>query len=218
MKTEDLLSTGKIDTTIVGLDMYADDWVEQAAEKVNAVDGSTYVKLNRGILTVEQIDALLDSIPLEFSYIDSNNQFIYYNNEKPPDKMLASSKPESVGKPLGTLHPEKITKMASMMVQQLRSDTKDVVRIGHPAADGEQFIVHNYQRIQDKEGAYLGVNEYVQDVKPLVAWYLKQTGQKLVPDEANEGTKPPLDIDAVTGASKKTTHAVDGVSSASKNN
>ena len=125
--------------------------VEQAAEKVKAVEGDTYVKLNGGILTVEQIDALLDSIPLEFSYIDSNNQFVYYNNEKPAAEMFAASKPESVGKPLGTLHPEKITKMAEVMVQQLRNGAKDVVRIGHPVAGGKQYIVHNYQRIQDKQ-------------------------------------------------------------------
>lgn len=183
---------------------------------MQAVEGDTYVKLNRGVLTVEQIDALFDSIPLEFSYIDSNNQFIYYNNEKAAEDMLAASKPESVGKPLGTLHPEKITEMVAIMVQQLRKGEKDVVRIGHPANGGKQFIVHNYQRIQDRRGNYLGVNEYVQDLKPMVEWYLKQTGQKLVPDDANVNAMPPLAIDALSGASEKMN--VDDVSSASQNN
>ena len=85
-EAEELFELGEVDTTITGLDMFAADWVEQAAEKVGAVTGDTYVKLNRGILTVTQIDALLDSIPLEFSYIDNNNQFIYYNNKKEPER------------------------------------------------------------------------------------------------------------------------------------
>lgn len=50
---EDLHAKGTIETTIEGVDMAADDWVEQAAEAVQAVEGDTYVKLDRGILTVD---------------------------------------------------------------------------------------------------------------------------------------------------------------------
>ena len=205
MTKEDLMATGKIDTTIEGLDMYAPDWVEQAAEKVNAVEGDTYVKLNRGVLTVNQIDALLDSMPLEFSYIDENNQFVYYNNEKPASEMIAPSKPESVGQPLGTLHPEMITTMVQKIAAQLRAGELDIFRIGHPRRNGEQYVTHNYKRIQDKDGNYMGINEYVQDLQPLVEYYLKETGQKLVADEqaAAKPKMPPIDIDAFTGASEK---------------
>lgn len=205
MKKEDLMATGSIETTIAGLDMYADDWVEQASEKVNAVEGNTYVKLNRGILTVNQIDALLDSIPLEFSYIDANNQFIYYNNDKPTSEMIAPSQPGSVGRPLGTLHPEMITEMVQMIAGQLRAGSRDSFQIGHPRANGSQYVTHNYQRIQDNDGNYMGINEYVQDLMPLVKYYLKETGQKLVPDEnaSSQPKRPPIDLDAFSGASEK---------------
>ena len=43
--------------------------------------------------------------------------------------MLAASKSENVEKPLGTLHPEKIAKMAEMMAQQFRSRTKDLMQL-----------------------------------------------------------------------------------------
>lgn len=215
---EELFDLGKVDTTIAGLDMYAPDWVEQAAEEVNAVEGNTYVKLNRGILTVTQIDALLDSIPLEFSFIDNNNQFIYYNNEKDPEDMWASSNPESVGQPLGSLHPEIITNYAKMIIQQLRAGETDVVRIGHAAADGEQFLVHNYQRMQDQDENYLGVNEYVTDLKPIIEWYLKHTKQKLVPDDDADSDFKEMPLDGISGATKKTMNhgEVDAISGASK--
>lgn len=213
---EEVLKIGVVDTTISGLDMYAPDWVEQAAEKVDAVEGSTYVKLNRGLLTVEQIDALLDSIPLEFSFIDHNNQFIYYNNDKEASEMLASSNPESVGQPLGSLHPEHITNYAKMIVQQLRAGDTDVVRIGHSVAGGEKFLVHSYQRIQDKEKNYMGVNEYVADLKPIIDWYLKQTKQKLVSNDES-GSLSEMALDGVSGASKKVTNVEeDAVTGASE--
>lgn len=206
MTKEDLMATGKINTTIVGLDLFAPDWVEQAAEKVDAVKGTTYVQLNRGILTVDQIDALLDSIPLEFSFIDANNQFVYYNNDKPASEMIAPSKPESVGQPLGTLHPKMITTMVQRIAGQLRSGALDIFRIGHPRKNGSQYVTHNYKRIQDKDGNYMGINEYVQDLKPLVDYYLKETGQKLVPNNQAPAKPmmPPVDIDAFSGASEKT--------------
>ena len=213
---ENWLEVGVIDTTVTGIDPYAPDWVEQAAEKVNAVEGDAYVKLNRGLLTVDQIDALLDSIPLEFSYIDQNNQFLYYNKGKEVSEMVASSNPESVGQPLGSLHPEQITNYAKMIVQQLRADDTDVVRIGHPAAGGEKFLVHSYQRIQDEEKNYMGVNEHAVDLKPIINWYLKQTKQKLVADEEAESqSAPAMMMDGVSSATKKPENIeADAISSA----
>ncbi len=38
----------------------------------------TYVKLDHGILTVNQID--ISKLPFELTYADDNNQFLYYNN------------------------------------------------------------------------------------------------------------------------------------------
>lgn len=200
-RNEDLMAGGKINTTIEGLDMFAEDWVEQAAEKTNAVKGDTYVQLNRGVLTVNQIDALLDSIPLEFSYIDSNNQFLYYNYEKEPEEMLASSRPENVGRPLGTLHPEQITNHVTTIVQQLRQGIKDSFHIGQPVNGDEKYLVHSYQRIQDKDQNYLGINEHVADLKPIIDWYLEQTKQKLVPDHEK--------VDAIASPSIKPNTAID---------
>ncbi len=51
---------------------------------------------------------------------------------------------------------------------------------------------------------YLGINEYVQDIKPIIDWYLEQTGQQLTGG----------DVDAVSGATSK----VDTVSGATAKN
>ena len=199
---EDLNATGKVDTTIPDVDMSAGDWVEQAAAKVNAVEGGTYVKLNRGILTVDQLNYFLSSMPMELTYADDNNQFLYYNQVLPADKMLASRTPEQVGNPLANCHPDGALKGVEWVVQQLRSGKTDCVRVNVPTHGPDKYVVHNYQAIHDNDGNYAGINEYILDFKPIIDWYLKQTGQTLVGDE-----------DAVTSASKK--DEVDAVSSAS---
>lgn len=206
LSEEDLHATQSIETTIEGVDMAAEDWVEQAAEKVAAVEGDTYVKLNRGILTVDQINTFFASMPMELTFADENNQFLYYNYTKEAEDMLADRVPGQVGNPLVLCHPEAALKNVGWVVQQLRAGKQDVVRIHVPTHGPDKFVVHNYQAMHDNEGNYRGINEYILDFKPIVDWYLNQTGLKL------EG-----DIDATSGASQAEEAEVDAGSGASVN-
>lgn len=203
LPAEDLNATGKIATTIEGVDMSADDWVEVAAKKVGAVEGNTYVKLNRGILTVDQINYFLASMPMELTYADNNNQFLYYNYVAPAEEMLASRTPGQAGNPLIDCHPKRALKGVQYVIQQLRSGATDCVRMKVPTHGPDKFVVHNYQAMHDADGNYAGINEYVLDFKPIIDWYLKETGLTLSGD-----------VDAISGASKKD-NKVDAVSSAS---
>ncbi|MEQ7137465.1 NAD(P)H-dependent oxidoreductase [Enterococcus casseliflavus] len=214
---EDLYATGKIATTVEGVDMYDDQWLEKAAEAVGAVSGNTYVKLNRGLLTVDQINYFLDSMPMELTFADSNNQFLYYNLREEAQNMLAARVPGQVGNPLANCHPEKSFKNVEWVIQQLRSGATDAVRVHVPKQVPEKYIVHNYQAMHDENGEYAGINEYILDFKPIIEWYLQQTGQKLVGNEdaissASVHQEP---TDAVTSASTHDAPAADAVTSAS---
>lgn len=224
MPPEDLHATGKIATTIEGVDMAAEDWLEQASDKVGAVIGNTYVKLDRGLLTVDQLNWFLNSMPLELTYADSNNQFLYYNHNAPAEEMLAKRQPGQVGNPLANCHPPKAYKNVEWVIQQLRSGNQDIVRVHVPNHGPDKFVVHNYQSIHDENGEYAGINEYILDLKPWIDWYLQQTHQQLV---AAVGTVVPTptaggNVDGVSGASEKAaapapaSAAVDAVSGASE--
>lgn len=215
---EDLNASGQIATTIPDVDMRAADWVEQASAKVKAVSGATYVQLDRGVLTVDQLNYLLSSLPMEVTYADSNNEFLYYNAGKKDAGTLAGRTPAQVGNPLIVCHPAKALKNVEWVLQQLRAGKQDVVRIHVPKHGPDQYVVHSYQALHDKQHQYMGINEYVQDIKPLIDWYLQQTKQQLVGGPTDgvasasvKGTKPAT---ASTSTSPKPT-AVDGVASAS---
>ncbi|MUO32208.1 NAD(P)H-dependent oxidoreductase [Enterococcus gallinarum] len=199
---EDLHATGKIATTVEGVDMSDDQWLEKAAEAVGAVSGNTYVQLNRGLLTVDQINYFLDSMPMELTFADSNNQFLYYNLRQEAHEMLAARVPGQVGNPLANCHPEKSYKNVEWVIQQLRSGATDAVRVHVPKQVPEKYIVHNYQAMHDENGEYAGINEYILDFKPIIEWYLQQTGQKLVGNEdAVSSASVHENSDAVTSAS-----------------
>ncbi len=206
LPAEDLHATGKVATTVEGIEMAAEDWLEQAAKQTKAAEGSDYVKLDRGLLTVDQLNYFLASMPMELTYADHNNQFLYYNKTNEAGEMLAARTPGQVGSSLANCHPEAAFKNVEWVIQQLRSGATDIVQVHVPKQVPEKYIVHNYQAMHDQDGNYMGINEYIWDLKPTIEWYLKQTGQTLVGSET---------VDAVSSASVSDHGEVDGVSSAS---
>jgi len=227
---EDLSAKNGTDTTVKGVDMNADDWLDQAAKKVNAVEGNTYVKLDSGLLTVNQLNYFLKTSPVELTYVDENNQFIYYNNAVPTEKMLAKRTPAQVGDALDKVHPKiaRVIKHVKQVINTLRTGKTDLVSMPVPGGDDTTHVMHYYKAMHDEEGNYKGVNEWAVDVKPIVDQYLQETGQKLVKDpdakvDATTGASEKPEVDATTGASDKAEPEaakpevkVDATSSASK--
>ena len=102
---EDLDANHPIKTTVTEVDPDDPKWVEKVAKITGAVSGDTYVKLDHGILTVDQINMFLKSMPFELTYADDNNQFLYYNNaHQEPETMLAKRIPAQSGSRLSTVH------------------------------------------------------------------------------------------------------------------
>jgi hypothetical protein len=74
-----------------------------------------------------------------------------------------------------------------------------------PNGNLKKLILHYYKRVEDDEGNYAGIYEWVQDLYPLVKYFCEATGQKLVVDD-----------DATTGATYRRNSDPDAVSGASK--
>lgn len=198
---EDLESKGKVNTTIEGIDMHDEHWVEKAAQKVHAVDGSTYVKLDRGILTVDQLNYFLKTMPVELTYADDNNQFIYYNKNQPADKMLAPRNPGQAGDPLADVHPGRVVDRVKQVIHALRTGETDLVSMPVPGNGPDRHVMHYYKAMRDENGRYRGVNEWVTDIMPIIKYYLASTGQKLIKDPTAKPISPITGIDVMAGAS-----------------
>lgn len=202
LPSEDLWATDSIESTIEGVDKSDPEWVEKAAELVGAAEGSDYVKLDRGILTVDQLNMFLRSMPMELTYADDNNQFLYYNRVRMGDDMLASRYEHQVGFSLAECHPERARKGAEYVIQQLRSGQTDVIRVPITHHGPDKYVVHNYQAMYYENGDYAGINEYILDFKPIVDFYLQKTGQSLVGGGDTSSGASDAGTDTDSGASE----------------
>lgn len=201
----------KAGTTIHGIDKDDPDWLDKAAKKVNAAEGNDYVKLDAGLMTVNQLNWMLRNTIGEMTFVDDNNQLLWYNRPIDPNyKMLASRKPSDIGNGIGRCHPKQATATAKKVTHALRTqpDGHDEVEMPVPNGNLKKLIYHRYKRVEDDEGNYAGTYEWVQDIYPLVKYFCETTGQKLVidPDATTGATyRKNSDPDAVSGASSKET-------------
>lgn len=196
-KLEDLHVTGTIPTTITGIDRSASDWVEQAVKKTEAATGDDYVELDHGVLTVNQINAMLSNINHEVTTCDSNNQYLYYNRHKDMDEMVAKRNPEVVGASLYNTHPPKVEQSVARLIHEMRTHEVPRVVLRSNWSETERFVTHNHRAFYNQDGEYVGTMEWVQDNMPYLDYYCKMTGQKLVDDEnAEKDSKPKMYLDA----------------------
>ena len=210
---EDFNADGKsiAGTTVDGIDKNDPEWLDKAAKKVNAAEGDDYVKLDSGLLTVNQLNWMLQNTIGELTFVDDNNQFLWYNRPKDPNaKMKAKRTPDQVGDTMKAIHPDvrDVIPNAKKVVHALRTKEggHDDVYMPVPTGNLKELVLHYYKRVEDDKGNYIGIYEWVQDLYPLVKYFCETTGQKLVVDEdATTGAtyRRNSDPDAATGASTK---------------
>lgn len=216
IEPEDLTASHPIATTITEIDPDDPDWLEKAAKLTGAVSGDTYVKLDNGLLTVNQLNMFLKAMPFELTYSDDNNQFLYYNaSHQDPDTMLAKRVPSQVGNRLSTVHnslPANRMKNVEWVVGTLRNGNQEYVRTIVPGSPESVINTHNYQAMYYPDGSFAGINEIVFNFKPWLDWYLQETGQYL----AGGKVAAMPSADATSGASQSEGHAADATSGASE--
>ena len=205
IEPEDLDCGRPIATTIHGIDPDDPDWLEKVAKQVNAVEGNTYVKLDNGLLTVDQLNMFLNAMPFELTYADDNNQFLYYNNKhQEPNTMLGKRVLEQVGNRMSTVHgtlPPARMKNVEWVIGTLRNGNQEYVRTIVPGTPPEIINTHNYQAMYYPDGSYAGINEIIFNFKHWLDWYLEATGQRLVGGSGPAVPAAASHADATSGAS-----------------
>lgn len=167
------------------------NWLEQNS------NNKDYIRLNAGLMTVNEIDNFLNSTSV-LSFIDQNKKLRYY---KQPVNLHYS--PDEIGQEFGTYledydEAEKLNKIFT----SLKNGQKTIYE-NNLGNSKTHFVVDSYHRIEDENKKFAGVIVESQDIYPLIEFYLRETGQKLVNDSDNEVNV--LETDTDTGASEEWT-------------
>jgi PAS domain S-box-containing protein len=110
-------------------------------------------------LKPEVIEAMLDSMPIEISFVDENDQVRYFN--KNGDRIFP--RPRSVvGKKVQQCHPQKSVHKVLQILEAFKNGEKDVAEFWINLKGRQIYI--RYFPVRDKDGKYLGTLEASQDI------------------------------------------------------
>lgn len=112
-----------------------------------------------GHMTIRQLTALLNTIPLEISFIDAEDRNCYFNEGPKVFKRAQMA----LGRSVFTCHPPKVETMVRRIIGEFREGTLDRVPVWMDK--GGRTMLVTYMAVRDESGEYMGTMELVQDME-----------------------------------------------------
>jgi uncharacterized protein len=109
-------------------------------------------------LSSEQLEAMLDSMPMNFMFVDENERLVYRNRD---EQCRAGGAPDVTGQDIRGCHKESSLPRLEQFVSEFKSGAKDEEEFWMNIP--ERRILNRFLAVRDKSGKYLGMIEYLLD-------------------------------------------------------
>jgi DUF438 domain-containing protein len=125
------------------------------------VESSNILKMKTGLLTLEQINAILNTIPVDLSFIDLKDEVTYYSDAE----RIFPRSPGVIGRSVFNCHPPKSQHIVRRILDEFKQGTKDTAEFWIKLK--ETFAHIRYFAVRDKAGTYMGTLEMSQNIAPI---------------------------------------------------
>ena len=130
-----------------------------AAKATPTSGDSNTIALIGGSLTLEQLDAMLNTMPMEITFVDHVDINRYFNDGEKVFKRPTTA----IGRDVFSCHPPKVEPIVRGIIESFRNGERDNVAVWLEKV-GRPFYV-NYMAVRDQNNNYLGTLELVQDMQ-----------------------------------------------------
>ena len=137
----------------------AEDFAQDQGTRAGNAQAGGEIKMAGGHLTVGQLEAMLNTIPLEISFVDADNINRYFNEGPKVFKRPGMA----IDREVFTCHPPKIEKQVRRIIGEFRDGTLDKVPVWMEK-NGRTMLV-TYMAVRDRHNRYIGTMEIVQDME-----------------------------------------------------
>jgi DUF438 domain-containing protein len=132
----------------------------ERAEEV--MDQSKHIVFDAGRLLPEEINAILNTLPLDMTFVGADDRVKYFTQGK---ERIFDRPITIIGREVKNCHPPKSVHVVEQIVADLRSGKKDHEDFW--ISLGDRFVHIRYFAVRSKDGGFLGTLEVTQDIKPL---------------------------------------------------
>ena len=146
-----------------------DDWdikigdLDQEEKQEETVNQDGEIKFDAGSLVPEEVNAILNTIPLDMTFVDKNDKVKYFTQGK---ERIFDRPLTIIGREVSMCHPPQSVHIVEQIVDDLRSGRKDNEDFWIKM--GPMFVYIRYFAVRNKEGEFLGTLEVTQDIKPIL--------------------------------------------------
>lgn len=144
----------------VCLGVEKETWEE--AENVGTISSAVTegeIVMPGGHLTMEQLTALLNTIPMEITFVDADNINRFFNEGPKVFKRPVMA----IDREVFSCHPPKIEPMVRQIIDDFRNNRRDEVSVW--MKKGGRTMLVQYLAVRDAAGKYIGTVELVQDME-----------------------------------------------------
>ena len=131
--------------------------IEDEKEEIKPEDG--FVRFETGVLSVKQLETVLNHLPVDLTFIDENEVVRYFSHGK--ERIFARTK-AVIGRTVQNCHPPQSVHAVEKLLQDFKSGAKDDEDFWIPVKD--KFVYIRYFAVRDEEGIYMGTLEFSQNV------------------------------------------------------
>ena len=131
---------------------------ELARDHSEKVDMKQDIVLGTGHMTIEQILGVLNTIPMELTFIDDEDTNRFFSKHTP----LFKRPDMAIGRDVHSCHPPKASQLATSIIEQFRDGSKDKYEFFRYINDEPVYI--RYLAVRDENGKYLGTLEAVEEL------------------------------------------------------
>ena len=124
-----------------------------------AIGANDEIVLPGGHMTLDQLAALLNTIPMEITFVDAQNINRFFNEGPKVFKRPGMA----IDREVFSCHPPKIEPMVRQIIDDFRNNRRDEVPVW--MEKGGRTMLVKYMAVRDKAGNYLGTVELVQDME-----------------------------------------------------
>lgn len=126
----------------------------------NTQDG--YVEFDAGKLLPEEINAIMNTLPLDITFVGRDGTVKYFTQGK--ERIFARAK-TVLGRRVENCHPPASVHVVEKVVEELQSGKKDHEDFWIKM--GDKYVLIRYYAVRNAEGEYLGIMEISQDIKEI---------------------------------------------------
>ena len=121
-----------------------------------------------GKLPDEMLNAVLETIPLEFSVLDQNDKVVAWNKH---ESRLFKRPMAVVGRDVRNCHPKQSLDKVEKIIVEMKAGKRDKARFWidiHSEGEAQKVMIE-YYALRDKDGKYLGCLEATQNITEIQA-------------------------------------------------